>query len=455
VWLDLRALSDVPEGTSEDGAELERVALVEVNGSEIPIALTRSKRHGSQVWLFSSATVARIPELYGAMGTSGWFVPLLPQALQTKRVFDLWAWQWLGIVIALCVGFPLGHTAGRAAMSLVRRLASRTDAKWDEAVVRATTGTVRFAFGWLAFGLTLTSLNLPGRWSIIVRILVATPLVLASGWFLVTAARAVTALYLEDLENDQEEETTRGLRTQIVILRRLATGAVALVTLAVALMQFDVVRNVGWSLLASAGVAGVALGFAAQKSLGAIVAGLQLSMTKPVRLGDAIIVQGQFGTVEEIALTYVRVKTWDERRLIVPIEKFLTEAFENWSQPGDGMIGIVELSVDPSAPVAVIREKLEALAAAHPDHDARHCRLQVIDVNEQRALLRASLSTGDVDRCFDMRCEIREKLMEFVQDLEGGRYLPHRRLTVDAGREHESGVERRHGQARTPTLEAG
>jgi small-conductance mechanosensitive channel len=181
------------------------------------------------------------------------------------------------------------------------------------------------------------------------------------------------------------------------------------------------------SLLASAGVAGVALGFAAQKSLGAVVAGLQLSIAQPVRLGDAIVWQGQWGTVEEITLTWVRLKLNDERRLIVPVDKFLTEAFENWSMPGTELIGLIEFPVDPTVPVDDLRAELHRLAEGHSAHDGRECLLQVIDLNERAAMVRARVSTSDVSRAFAMRCELREALMEYLRTRDEGRYLARQR----------------------------
>jgi small-conductance mechanosensitive channel len=131
--------------------------------------------------------------------------------------------------------------------------------------------------------------------------------------------------------------------------------------------------------------------------------------------------------VEEIALTYVRLKLFDERRMIVPTGVFLTQIFENWSAAGDGMVGLIELAVDPRAPVAKLRAELERLAAEHPVHDGRECKLQVTDLNEHRALLRARVSTNEVSRTFDLRCDLREAMMDYLQRLDGGRHLARQR----------------------------
>jgi small-conductance mechanosensitive channel len=422
VWLQLAAISDHPAGTADDGAEVERIATVEVGGRPVPITLVRTRRGADDVWLFSATTVAQIPDLAEALGTSSWVLELVPDHLENRRFAGLWLWQWIGLVVAFLFGLPLGYLIARFVLAFLLRFAHRTPARWDEALVFAARGPVRFSLTWIAMGLIALSLDLPPSIDRPLRLFVTTPLIVATGWFLVRVIRVSTAEYLQNVPDDQEINT-RGLRTQIVILRKIGSVTVGLITFAIALMQFDVVRSVGWSLLASAGVAGVAIGFAAQKSLGAVVAGLQLSITQPIRLGDAVIIQGEWGVVEEITITYVRLQLWDERRLIVPIDKFLTEAFENWSKPGNSMIGIIEIAVDPTAPIALLRSELERLAAEHPAHDGRVCLLQLIDLSERRALLRARVSTSQVDKTFAMRCDIRESLMDFLQKLERGRYL--------------------------------
>jgi small-conductance mechanosensitive channel len=427
VWLDVAGVSDRPEGMPEDGGDLERIAVVKVDGEEVPITLARVRRGDATVWLFSATTVARIPDLTRALGTSGWVLALVPKSLEKSRWGGLWAWQWAGLGLAIVAGFPLGHFAARLILSGLVSLTRRTRPSWDGAILERTRSTLRFALGWLCMGLVAMSLDLPPAFQARVQWIISTPLIFATGYFLRQAIHAVTADYLANVK-DEEEVHTRGLRTQIVILRKLSSGAIAVITFAIALMQFEVVRSVGWSLLASAGVAGVVLGFAAQKSLGAIIAGLQLSMTQPVRLGDAIVLRGEAGVIEEIALTYVRVKLADERRLIVPIEKFLTETFENLSQPGNELVGIVDLPVDPSAPIATLRAEIERYAAAHPTHDGRECAVQVVELDAHRAVVRARISSGSISRVYDMRCDIREHMMRFLQDLDQGRYLPRQRF---------------------------
>jgi small-conductance mechanosensitive channel len=426
VWLDVSTVSDDPEGDSSDGADFERLATIEVDGNDVSVALVRVQRGGERVWLVSPTTVAKASELAEALGTRSWVLRFVPDHLEHERWAGLWAWQWIGLLIAVVAGFPLGWLLTSVVLRLFGRIARRTEFEWDDAVVSEIRNAARFVVGWAVMCAIGLSLRIPTQLAASARPWILMPLVLATGWLIIQAIRAATGVYLEKVPDDVELNT-RGLRTQLVMLRKIGSVSVALVTVGVALMQFDIVRSVGWSLLASAGVAGVALGFAAQKSLGAVIAGLQLSVTQPIRLGDAIIVQNQWGEVEEITLTYVRIKLWDERRMVVPVDKFLTEIFENWSKPGDSLVGIVELAVDPTAPVPKLRTEFERLAAEHPHHDGRDCRLQLIDVNEQRMLLRCRISTDEISETFGMRCDIREAMMDYLQRLDGGRYLPRQR----------------------------
>jgi small-conductance mechanosensitive channel len=426
VWVKTDDISDVPEGLANDGVDVERIASVRVAGSDIPITLSRVSRGADSIWLVSDQTVAHLSELDTALGMPSWMKPIVPKALEASRFAGMWGWQWLALALALLIGYPLGYVVASAGIGLLLRVANRTATRWDDAALGAARSPARIAFGLLGFTLIARTLGLPGRVEALMGTWVAIPIIVATGWAVMRAVRAVIDVQMVDVDVE-EEMRARAVRTHLVILRRLASISIGFVTIAVALMRFELVRDLGVSLLASAGVAGVALGFAAQKSLGAVVAGLQLSIAQPVRLGDAIVWQGQWGTVEEITLTWVRLKLNDERRLIVPVDKFLTEAFENWSMPGTELIGLIEFPVDPTVPVDDLRAELHRLAEGHSAHDGRECLLQVIDLNERAAMVRARVSTSDVSRAFAMRCELREALMEYLRTRDEGRYLARQR----------------------------
>jgi small-conductance mechanosensitive channel len=187
-------------------------------------------------------------------------------------------------------------------------------------------------------------------------------------------------------------------------------------------------RVVGTSLLASAGVAGLVVGLSAQRTIATVLAGLQLSLTQPLRAGDVVIMEGEWGTVEEITLTYVVVRIWDQRRLVVPITKVLEAPFQNWTRAGSELLGTVFLHADHRVPVQLVREELARFVETRPEWDRRVVGVQVTDATERGVVLRALVSSADASRGWDLRCAVREHLVGFLQRLEGGRYLPRTRL---------------------------
>jgi small-conductance mechanosensitive channel len=161
-----------------------------------------------------------------------------------------------------------------------------------------------------------------------------------------------------------------------------------------------------------------------------LLAGIQLSFTQPMRISDTVVVDGEFGSIEEITLTYVVVRTWDERRLVVPMTRFLDKSFENLTKGSPELLGAVTLHADYAAPVELLRESLEAFVRENPKWDGRECHLQVTDANARTVVLRALVSAADASRCFSLRCEVREHLVRTLRSLEGGRYLPRTRIDL-------------------------
>ena len=180
-------------------------------------------------------------------------------------------------------------------------------------------------------------------------------------------------------------------------------------------MNFDPVRQIGTGLLASAGVAGVIVGFAAQKSLSTIIAGLQIALTDPMRIGDVVNVEGEFGEIEEISLTYVVVKAWDQRRLILPITYFLDKSFQNWTRSSSQLLGTVFLYVDYTIPVDEIRAEGQRIVSESRLWDKRVFGVQVTDWKTDAVEIRVLVSAESSDQLWDLRCEVREKLLTFLQ----------------------------------------
>lgn len=213
----------------------------------------------------------------------------------------------------------------------------------------------------------------------------------------------------------------RQIQTQSRVLLRTLTFFVLLIGAAAMLMTFPGARQFGASLLASAGLAGLAVGFAARPVLANLIAGLQIAMTQPIRLDDVVIVEGEWGRIEEITGTYVVVRIWDDRRLVVPLQYFIEKPFQNWTRRGSSLIGTVFLWADYSLPLEPLREELRRLCKEVPElWDGRVCVLQVTDTSEKSIQLRALVSSPDSSRNWDLRCHIRESLLGFIQ-----RQYPH------------------------------
>jgi len=207
----------------------------------------------------------------------------------------------------------------------------------------------------------------------------------------------------------------RRIHTQIRIFKKIILAIVGVLMLAAVLMSFDKIRYLGTSLLASAGVAGIIIGFAAQRSIGTLLAGIQVAITQPIRLDDVVIVENQWGRIEEITLTYVVVRIWDLRRLVVPITYFMEKPFENWTRISADILGTVFLHVDYTASIPLIREELHRILKNSELWDGKVWGLQVTGTTERAVELRALMSAADASDAWNLRCAVREQLLEFMQ----------------------------------------
>lgn len=257
----------------------------------------------------------------------------------------------------------------------------------------------------------------------------------ASGWLLVRVLRAVTATFLGRYDVSVGDNlNARRMHTQISVIQRILTFVIVLVTVGVMLMTFQRVSEIGVSILASAGLAGVVIGFAAQKSIASVLAGIQIALTQPIRIDDVLIVEGEWGRVEEITLTYVVIRIWDQRRLVVPIGYFIEQPFQNWTRTSAEILGTVFVYVDYTVPVEVVRKALGEILATAPGFDGRAWCLQVTDARPGVLELRALMSAPDAGLAWELRCHVREKLVAFIQSTYP-QVLPRTRVVLERERE--------------------
>lgn len=429
ISFDVDHISDAPDGKPDDGGDIEQIAALRVNGVPTPIVLRHVELKPSR-WLFSAGTLSRVPEIYAARGPSP-IEPYMPPLLR-HDLLGLARWQWLALIGAAVLALLVGRVFAYLVTRVAGRLAERTRVAWDDELVRVLRGPLRLFASVVAFVLCVPVLSLPGEARLVCWHLASTLALAALAWSAMRIARVISNVIerraVDAMARPSVLLATRGVQTQVRVLRRVVTVVIAVITGAIMLMQFEIVRSVGVSLLASAGVAGVVLGFAAQRTLGSLFGGIQLSITQPIRIGDDVIVEGEFGTIEEITLTYVVVKIWDERRLIVPTQRFLEQPFQNWTKVSTELHGTVLLYVDWSLPIAEVRAELDRLLANHPLWDRRTKAVHVTDAKEHTMEVRILVSAKNGGDLFNLRADLRERLVAWLSQLETGRYLPRQRL---------------------------
>ena len=247
------------------------------------------------------------------------------------------------------------------------------------------------------------------------------------GWSLIATAGLVSELYLGRIQSGFENVLTRKHVTQIRLLRRAGQVLIGLVAAGAALMSLPGVRQFGVSLFASAGVAGIVVGLAARPLLSNLLAGIQIAVTQPVKIEDSVVINNEWGWVEDITSTYLVVRTWDWRRLIVPLSWFLEQPIQNWTRESATIIGQVHIYVDYRASVAELRQELERLVRQSQLWDQKVVNLQVVEATEKAIQLRILATASDASRVWDLRCELREKMIAFLQERHPD-WLPRRRL---------------------------
>jgi small-conductance mechanosensitive channel len=336
--------------------------------------------------------------------------------------------EWLEVVLAAVFSFAIGRTLAFLGLALARLAVRRRSGITDAVVFEAARRPLRVLLASLAFREIVSRLQVAPGVSAGVDHLTFALIVLTIAWFAIRSLGSGVAWASARLLADPEHEIQhRVLRTQLTLLRQIATAVIVVVASAAGLMQFALVRTVGLSMLASAGLVGIVFGFAAQKPLSSLIAGIQLSITQPIRIGDLVLIEKELGTVEKIHLTYVVVRLREQRMLVIPVSRFLDMPFENWTFAAPDVVGSVLISVDFATPIEAVRGALARACAAHDDWDHKTCSLEVTDVTERAVVLRALVSSSDAAKNWTLRCFVRERLIGFLSHLDGGIHLPHDR----------------------------
>ncbi len=323
-----------------------------------------------------------------------------------------WAISMVLLFIAACIAVVLHGVVLR----LLRRLVP-ANLEFVQSLISATASLIRVGLVVFAVAIMLPLVPLDRATSAVIGHGLIVAVIVVLGWSATAAITLASDFYLRRADIDPSSSVqSRKHLTQIRVLRRVATTLVLLVTVAAALMTFESVKQYGVSLIASAGAAGLVVGLAARPLLTNLFAGIQIAITQPIRIGDAVIVENEWGWVEEITGTYVVIKVWDWRRLVVPLSYFLERPFQNWTRQSTDLIGSVMLWVDHTVPVAQIRTRLEDIVKESKLWDGQVVNLQVVDNSDRAVQLRALVSARTSPETWDLRCEVREKLIAFLQE---------------------------------------
>ena len=340
----------------------------------------------------------------------------------------------VGFVAALALAW-VGHAI---LIRLARRLTARSRSMIDDVVIDSFARPSRLLILSFVALAAAPALPLSDAGLEIVRRGLGLVLIAAFGWMLAGAAQTARGIVEARFDVSVADNLrARRVRTRAGILYRIALAIIAVLILCLMLMSFPSVRHVGLTLFASAGLAGLAIGAAAQPALKNLIAGMQLAFTEPIHLDDVVVIDGEWGRIEEIRLTYVVVRSWDDRRLIVPVSKFLDSSFENWTRQTSAILGTVYLYLDYTVEVDALRTELRAIVGRSAHWDRRACMLQVTDLKERTVELRALVSAANAGAAFDLRCEVREQMLGFIRTAYP-EALPRLRAALD-----REGVEER------------
>lgn len=412
----------LPDDTSVPGDSVV-YGTVEIEGESVALTLVPVRVGADTAWLFSKKTVDDARKAYAA-NERRFLEEAMPPSLKRRPLLSLYPWQWIALFAALAGSLLVA----RAITGGLRALLHRVLAKKHDGVrasLRELIGPFTLGLFVAVFEISASYLLFPATFATLVGHVEALLVTVAVAWALLTIGRTASVRYVDTLPDDTVgDASSRAARTRIEVLRRVGTVLLTLVASGIFLMRFDVVRSIGVSILASAGIAGLLVGLAAQRTIGGIVSGIELSITQPIRIGDIVVIDGHQGSVERMFLTYVVVRLADERRLVVPVARITSQPFENWTRLGPAGKVTVEILASYEAPIDVLRAAFREACEKHPEFDGRTAEVQLADVTDKGIRLRGLATVSNVARAGVFRADLREAWWRVLVELEAGKYLP-------------------------------
>lgn len=337
-----------------------------------------------------------------------------------------WAPEWLLAVLLFAIIVAVGLVVQSVGVKILSRLTFGKFGLSD--LLARVKGILRYALVLLAASLAFPAVPMPSAMSEMLHDVLIASTILLAGWIAIILANTLAERYVARLRTDVADNLhARKAVTQVRILKRAADTLLLVLTLAFALMSFPSVHTFGVSLFASAGAAGLVVGLAARPLLESLFAGVQIALTQPFRLEDVLVVQGQWGWVEEINSTYIVMRLWDKRRYVLPLSYLMQNPFENWTRTSSSIIGSVLLYLDYSAPMDELRQAATDIVKASKRWDGQVVNVQVSDVKTDTIEFRVLVSAVDSPTVWDLRCEVREKLLAHLAAAHPD-CLPRRRI---------------------------
>lgn len=325
-------------------------------------------------------------------------------------------WAFTAIIVATAVAFSsLAHLVFFRLLARIRRR-SISDQPRLLSLLHRLKAPARLLAILSAILLVLPAVRVETRIVILAAKTLGVAWFCALGWLLINSVYIFEELLLSRYDMAAPDNLrARRVRTQTQVMRRLAIGFIVILVIGLSLSLFSRIWHYGAGLLASAGLASLALATAAKSTVSNLLAGIQIALTEPIRIDDVVIVEGEWGKVEEITTSYVIVAIWDKRRLVLPLSYFIEKPFQNWTRQSSDLLGTAFLYVDYSVPIDALRKELAAQLEASPLWDRKVCALQVTNLTERTMEIRCLLSARNASEQFDLRCIIRERMVEFLQ----------------------------------------
>lgn len=441
VRIDWDLLSDRPDGQINQGITARQAVTgkplrsinfgsLDLNGQTLPLRIQRVRvKEQSPAWVVSANTVENIIPLYKAYGPSP-LAQRIPAWAKAEVIGIAW-WKIIGlaVLITLCL------LIARLSQYLINKAVKRSEQTWVNELGEKMGQPVALAISALLFYAGMKQvLSISGTWSPYLYALLLIIVIGSVTWLLMRSIDYLMDRVAErkvgDITNEENLESKRYL-TLISVVRKVITFLIIILGIGAVVSQFPSLQNLGLSLFASAGIATVILGIAAQSTLGNIIAGLQIAITKPARIGDWVLFDGEYGTVEDIRFTYLVINTWDKRRVVVPLRYFITHPFENWTMYDAHLLKPIVLHADYKIDVNLIRNKFaELLRAADAYDEALPPKVQVVDSSKESIVIRALCSARNAPIAWDLHCQLREDMVAYIAKLEAGKYLARERVQI-------------------------